>query len=200
MKIGIIIPSDCPDEKLVKFAGELVQREDTMVVVVDDGCEEDIVYTRIFQMLEERGTTVLHHKHRLGRGMAIKTGMRYAIKQCGQLAAVVTVDEDGWYSPEDVFRVCNQLEKKRDSIILGTRNLKAGGVPWIYRAKNAVASFQFRLATGITCSDVLTRLCGIPRKYLDIALATGNDSGRYERLFLTEAAKTKIPLEFTMNA
>lgn len=57
MKIGIIIPSDCPDEKLVKFAGELVQREDTMVVVVDDGCEEDIVYTRIFQMLEERGTT-----------------------------------------------------------------------------------------------------------------------------------------------
>ena len=38
MNFGIIIPSDCPDEKLVKLAKELVQREETMIVVIDDGC------------------------------------------------------------------------------------------------------------------------------------------------------------------
>lgn len=31
MNFGIIIPSDCPDEKLVKLAKELVQREETMI-------------------------------------------------------------------------------------------------------------------------------------------------------------------------
>ena len=55
MNFGIIIPSDCPDEKLVKLAKELVQREETMIVVIDDGCGEDIVYTRIYQMIEEIG-------------------------------------------------------------------------------------------------------------------------------------------------
>ena len=80
MNFGIIIPSDCPDEKLVKLAKELVQREETMIVVIDDGCGEDIVYTRIYQMIEEIGGTVLHHKNKLGRGTAIKTGMRYAMK------------------------------------------------------------------------------------------------------------------------
>ena len=36
-----------------------VQREETMIVVIDDGCGEDIVYTRIYQMIEEIGGTVL---------------------------------------------------------------------------------------------------------------------------------------------
>lgn len=196
MKIGIIIPSDCPDEKLVKLAGELVQREDTMVVVVDDGCGEDIVYTRIYQMIEELGVTVLHHRHKLGRGMDIKTGMRYAIKNCRQLSGIVTVDEDGWYGAEDIFRVCDQMEENEDSIILGTRDLKSRDIPWPYRLKNAAASVYFRFKTGITCSDVQTRLRGIPQKYFDMALSTIGNGNRCELAFLTEAAMTKVPLVF----
>lgn len=196
MKIGIIIPSDCPDEKLVKLGQELVQREETMIVVVDDGCGEDIVYKRIFQMLEDTGISVLHHRHKLGRGVAIKTGMRYAIKHGGQISGIVTVDEDGWYGPEDVFRVCDQLEENRDSIILGTRDLKRKEVPPVYRLKNHIASLRFRLATGIACDDVQSKLRGIPQRYFDMALSTEGKGYRYELTFLTEAAKTKVPLIF----
>lgn len=196
MKIGIIIPSDCPDEKLVKLVQELVQRKETMVVVVDDGCGEDIVYTRIFQKVEETGACVLHHRHKLGRGMAIKTGMRYAMKQGGQLAGIVTTDEDGWYGAEAVFRVCEQLAENADSIILGTRNLKRKEVPLGYRLKNHIASLRFRLATGITCEDVASRLRGIPQKYFDMALSTEGKGYQYELTFLTEAAKTNAPLIF----
>ena len=196
MNFGIIIPSDCPDEKLVKLAKELVQREETMIVVIDDGCGEDIVYTRIYQMIEEIGGTVLHHKHKLGRGTASKTGMRYAMKHCEKLGGIVTVDEDGWYGAEDVFRVCDQLEEHEDSIILGTRNLKKREVPAFYRLKNTLASLRFRFATGISCDDVQSKLRGIPQKCFDMALSTEGNGYRYELTFLTEAARTKVPLIF----
>ena len=39
MGIGIIIPSDCPDEQLFRLIDQLNARKDIRVLVVDDGCD-----------------------------------------------------------------------------------------------------------------------------------------------------------------
>lgn len=196
MGIGIIIPSDCPDEQLFRLIDQLNAREDIRVLVVDDGCEGDIVYSRILSQIGERGCTVLHHRHRLGKGAAIKTGIEYVTGHCPEVTGIVTADEDGQFPAEDIFKACDQLEQEKEGIILGTRNLKHHQEPYLIRLKNLMLSLYFRMSTGIACSDVYSSLRGIPRKYFDLALSVDGDGRDFGPLFLEKAVKGRIPIVF----
>lgn len=196
MKFGIVIPSDCPDQKLVELTKELTKNKEADVIVVDDGCGDDMIYTRIFQKIEENGCTVLHHEQRIGKGNAIKTGIRYVMNHCPQALGIVTAGEDDSRQAQGILQICERMKRENSSIIVGTRQWQAGQLTLKRRIEQAWSMMRFRLATGIRCTDAKTELRGIPRKYFDIALATECEDSRYGVDFLTRAAKIQIPLIF----
>lgn len=196
MGIGIVIPADCPDEQLVQLTEQLSGRAGATVLVVDDGCEGDIVYSRILNLISDNGCKVLHHRHRLGKGAAIKTGIEYVTSHCPEVTGIVTADEDGQFVAEDIFRVCDRLEKETESIVLGTRDLKRLHLPWNVRIKNLAASVCLRLSTGLDCGDVYSSLRGIPRRYFDLALSVKGNGREYGRMLLKKAAEGSVPIVF----
>lgn len=196
MKFGIIIPSDCPDQKLVELTKELIKINEADVIVVDDGCGNDMIYTRIFQKIEENGCTVLHHEQRVGKGNAIKTGIRYVMNHCPQALGIVTAGEDDSRQAQGILQICERMKKEKSSIIVGTREWQAGQLTLKRRLEKAWSALRFKLATGIRCTDAKTELRGIPKKYFDVALSTECEGPGYGVDFLTKAAKIQIPLIF----
>ena len=69
----VIIPALTPDNNLVSLVGRL-REEGLSIIVVDDGSGSE--YAEIFQRVEKTGCVVVHHSQNLGKGMAIKTGIR----------------------------------------------------------------------------------------------------------------------------
>lgn len=188
----IIIPALAPGESLVWLVSRLRERE-APVVVVDDGSGP--AYDEIFRQAEQMGCIVSRHPENLGKGAAIKTGIQAAIDRWGQVGGYVTADADGQHLPEDILRVAEELERRPDALVLGTRDFSGKGVPPRSRFGNRVTSAVFRLTSGISCPDTQTGLRGIPPALTGLALSEEGDRYEYEMNFLTDAART-VPLVF----
>jgi len=196
MSIGIIIPSYCPDGSIVKLVRELKSRNDTNVLVVDDGSGDDFIYSLTFSEVEKEGCTVIHHEKNLGKGAAIKTGIRYFAAHLNGIEGVVTADGDGQHLTTDIFRISDMLAKKKKSLVLGTRNFHEGNTPLRSRIGNGFSCWYFKMDTGMKCPDTQTGLRGIPSCMFELALETEGDRYDYEMNFLTAAAKTGQTIEY----
>ena len=108
MKMGVLIPSYQPDEKLTALI-EKLNTSSLDIIVVNDGSTEN---TEIFDTLN---CTVVHHNINKGKGAALKTGFKYMMDN-GYTAAV-TADSDGQHSPEDICNIINELQNKKKELI-----------------------------------------------------------------------------------
>lgn len=188
----IIIPALAPDDRLVSLVGQLRGAE-LPIIVIDDGSGTE--YEKIFQQAEKAGCVVVHHSQNLGKGAAIKTGIQEAVRRYGPSNAYLTADADGQHLPEDIIKVAEEMARRPDALVLGTRVFSAEGVPFRSRFGNRVTSAVFRLTSGISCPDTQTGLRGIPAALEPLALSVEGDRYEYEMNFLSDAART-VPLSF----
>lgn len=182
----VIIPALTPDNNLVSLVGRL-REEGLSIIVVDDGSGSE--YAEIFQRVEKAGCVVVHHSQNLGKGMAIKTGIREGMARYGSGNAYITADADGQHLPEDIRKVAQEMACRPDALVLGTRQFDTGEVPFRSRVGNRVTSAVFRLASGISCPDTQTGLRGIPAALEQLALSVEGDRYDYEMNFLSDAAR-----------
>lgn len=110
-KIYALIPAYEPDKKLTGLCRALTEAGCT-VVVVDDGSDEG--YAALFDGLE--AAIVLTHIDNLGKGAALKTGLRYISEEGQPDNIVVTADADGRFTPEDILRVANAAKDAPDAL------------------------------------------------------------------------------------
>jgi glycosyltransferase involved in cell wall biosynthesis len=193
MKPIIIIPAFNPDEKLIPIVEKLYDMG-LRTVIVDDGSRKDC--TDIFDKLEIRyGCDVCHHKRNMGKGAALKTGIRYAALNYPEASGYVTADADGQHSAEDILKTAIALENNPDSLILGTRDFRKNGIPFKSRWGNRITSLIYFFSTGRRCSDTQTGLRGIPKKYRTHCLSVPGERYEYEMNLLMEMGKKKIPFE-----
>lgn len=192
MNAVILIPALDPDEKLVTLIRDLRSRGFERFVVVDDGSAASCAV--LFDEIEREGACVLHHDANLGKGAAIKTGLREVQARFPQFTHVVTVDADGQHLPDDILKVSEAVEGRHDHVVIGVRDLGAKGVPFKSRLGNAFSSAYFKFDTGMSCPDTQTGLRAIPRSLVPLALSVGGMRYEYEMNFLTIVAKRKIPL------
>lgn len=188
----ILIPAYQPDEKLNSLISELADVSGAGIVVVDDGSDRSCA--GIFKDAEKAGCTVLCHGKNLGKGAAIKTGVRYVLENLPDCTGIVTVDADGQHRPEDVMMVAGMIATGR--LALGTRRFRGGDVPARSKFGNVFTSLFFRLLTGRGCPDTQTGLRGIPADLFGAALATEGDRYEYEMNFLTDLADRKVGFDF----
>ena len=193
----IIIPAFEPDNRLIDYIIDLQLHDFMQIVVIDDGSGMD--YDAIFNSVRTIGADVIRYPLNRGKGIAIKCGIRAAIKKYGEDVSIITADSDGQHLVSDVVKISDALEEKEDVLILGTRGFSGADVPWKSKWGNRFTSFFFKLTNGISCPDTQTGLRGIPSSLTTLALEEDGSRYEYEMNFLMDAAVTAkfkyIPIE-----
>jgi glycosyltransferase involved in cell wall biosynthesis len=191
MKPVIIIPTLNPDEKLINLVKKL-KKSNLPIVIIDDGSKKEC--TDIFKILKLKfQCDIFSNTENMGKGVAIKTGIRYVSKRYPGSCGYVTADSDGQHSAEDILKVAEALEKNPDSLILGSRNFSEKNVPLKSRWGNRITSFVFLISTSKQCPDTQTGLRGIPKEFTQICLSVPGDRFEYEMNMLLKFARNKIP-------
>lgn len=197
-----VIPSLNPDERLINVVKGIRERGFTDVIIVDDGSREDC-RTYFERVSEERGCVVLRHERNQGKGAALKTAFSYYLERydlsvyCG----VVTADADGQHLAGDIYAVAGTLieltfdrggaEASSHTLILGTREFDAPGVPFKSRFGNHVTTLVFRFLFGIWIRDTQTGLRGISTSFLPECVKLPGNRFEYEIQMLSEAVSRR---------
>mgnify|MGYP002856430471 CR=1 FL=1 len=193
----IIIPSLNPDHRLLYLIELLKEYGFYRIIIVNDGSPEE--YHDIFKTAGELGCTIIEHDTNLGKGAAIRTGIKTHVKMYGSSYGVITMDADGQHLPSDTAKISNAMAMYPDSLVLGTRDFGEKNVPFKSRNGNRITSFFFYLSTGIKCPDTQTGLRGIPSSLLQLAAEEEGSRYEYEMRFLEDAVKIApvryIPIE-----
>jgi glycosyltransferase involved in cell wall biosynthesis len=193
MKTAIIIPALNPDYRLAELVSRIRRISDAAVVVVNDGSSAG--HRALFALLEDgKNCIVARHSRNLGKGAALKTGIRLALECYPGLTGFVTADADGQHRAEDIVRLSNDLRLHPGSIILGTRDLTAPQVPFKSRWGNRITSGVFRLCSGVGCPDTQTGLRAFPVGLTEFLLSVPGERYEYEMNVLLAAAREHIPL------
>lgn len=122
-QVGILIPAYQPTNVLGNLLAEVLNllkaRElQAKIIVVDDGSTLRESQAMLERVAARSEVTVVHHSSNLGKGAALKTG----IKRFKKLAfdAVVTADADGQHTPKDIVEVVFQMANG-NPFVLDTR-------------------------------------------------------------------------------
>jgi glycosyltransferase involved in cell wall biosynthesis len=125
---------------------------DVPVLVVDDGSTDATA-----ERARAAGASVIRHEQNLGKGAAIRTGLREALRR-GQ-AVAVTVDADGQHPASSAREVLLENADPH-ALVLGVRDLLRDGAPRSNRFGNGVSNFFLSRFTGRKLRDTQ---CGLRR-------------------------------------
>lgn len=186
MNVKVLIPAYKPDDKLLILIEQLISAVD--VLVIDDGSGTD--FSSVFDKARQLGATTLHHERNLGKGAALKTGIRH-IRDHEQETSLVTADADGQHSARDILRIVDLMREHSEALLLGVRNV--GRMPIKSRLGNSITQFFFRLVTKLDISDTQTGLRGLPYPLFDRLLCVEGDRYEYEMNMLLSLKEWDVP-------
>lgn len=146
----------------------LVEGIDAPVVVVDDGSTDATA-----DVARAQGATAIRHARNLGKGAAIRTGLREALRRGCDVALVV--DADGQH-PVDSARAVLEGSDDREALVLGVRDLARDGAPRANRFGNRVSNFFVSTFAG---KRLLDTQCGLRRYPVAATLGLGARSVGY---------------------
>ncbi len=184
-RVGIVIPAYMPDERLIKFAEELLNENYYEVLIINDGSGEK--YAHIFGSLESMGCRVITHAINMGKGRALKTGFNDILVRGLNLSGVVMADADGQHLIKDIRNVAEALLNTENTIVLGKRVFK-GKAPLRSLFGNTVTRSVFNFVSGQKISDTQTGLRGLPYAALPKLLKLSGERYEYEMNMLLEAS------------
>jgi glycosyltransferase involved in cell wall biosynthesis len=122
----------------------------TDVIVVNDGSTDDTL--EVLKPYVNDITLITYNRNR-GKGYALRRGLEAARKAGFDYA--VTIDSDGQHSPEEIPQLIKAISEK-PTLVVGSRNLQADGMPAGNTFANRFSNFWFRLQTGISLPDTQT--------------------------------------------
>lgn len=117
------------------------------VIVVDDGSTDATA-----SALEGLPITLVRHPENRGKGRALQSGFREALRQGFRFA--VTLDADLQHHPADIPVLLEAGGEK--TLVVGSRNLTAEGMPKGNTFANRFSNFWFALQTGRRLPDTQT--------------------------------------------
>lgn len=156
----VLIP--CLNEE--KAIGTVVKSALTLgvpVIVIDDGSDD-----RTPEIVGALPVTLLRHARRQGKGEALRTGFREALRQ--GLDAVVTMDGDGQHLAEDIPRLVDVGKRFPDHIVIGARLLHREQQPKVRRRANAFADWGISWACAQPVADTQSGQRWYPRSALEL--------------------------------
>ncbi|WEU39779.1 MAG: glycosyltransferase family 2 protein [Candidatus Odinarchaeum yellowstonii] len=98
--------------RVIEETGEYVDK----VIVVDDGSVDETA-----RIVKETNAILIRHRRNMGKGEALKTGFKAALKYGADI--VVTLDGDYQHKPDEIKRLLSYLKKTGADIVVGSRFL-----------------------------------------------------------------------------
>lgn len=190
MRIALI-PAYDPDNTLIKLTEELCALGIDKIIVINDGSkkESQVVFRQIAQY-----DIVLDHEKNMGKGEAIKTGLRYVKEYMPNVQSIVFLDADGQHKPLDAMRLLERQYQTNADLVLGVRTFE-GKIPFRSLFGNTLTKYVFRLCSGVWVSDTQTGLRAISARMIPMLLDVKGERYEYEMNVLLQAAKQKIEMK-----
>lgn len=117
------------------------------VIVVNDGSTDNTAEI----LAGFRQVHVVHYTPNRGKGMALRTGFKEAVKLGYDHA--ITLDSDGQHYAKDLVEFLTWLEAEPNTLLIGARNLEQENVPGKSSFGNRFSNFWFWVNTGIRLQD-----------------------------------------------
>ncbi|MCL2449665.1 MAG: glycosyltransferase family 2 protein [Polyangiaceae bacterium] len=158
---------------------------DVPVIVVDDGSTDGTG-----EVARGRGAQVIRHARNLGKGAALRTGLREAARR--GLPVAVTSDADGQHPSASARAVLFGCDDPR-ALVLGVRDLVRDGAPRSNRFGNAVSNFFLSAFAGRSLRDTQ---CGLRRYPVadTLALDARADGFAFEGEVVLRAVRSGLPV------
>jgi glycosyltransferase involved in cell wall biosynthesis len=152
------------------------------VLVVDDGSNDATA-----EQARSGGAELVVHRQNLGKGEAIKTGLRYWLER--GMDYIVLLDADGQHLPEEISRFLDAAAQNPEAkIFLGSRMNDTAAMPFMRRIVNRYMSRKISRVCGQEIPDTQ---CGFRMLHRDLmpALLSGGDRFDYETEMLLMASR-----------
>jgi glycosyltransferase involved in cell wall biosynthesis len=131
--------------------GEVIaglRKQFSHVLCIDDGSTDNSV-----ALAQESGARVIRHPLNLGQGAALQTGFDYVSAQ-PEATHIITFDADGQHLVRDAMEMLELAQRKRISIIFGSRFLDKRTNPGMRkRIVLKAAVLMTRAITGLRLTD-----------------------------------------------
>jgi len=132
MRICIVIPVYNEAAYIAELVVD-IKKKGWDVVVVDDGSSDQGGV-----MAKEKGAVVITHKKKSGKGLSLRDGFDYALKD--NYDGVITMDGDGQHDPSDIQKFIDKAGEAENDIIIGNRMENHQKMPLIRFAVNKIMS------------------------------------------------------------
>jgi glycosyltransferase involved in cell wall biosynthesis len=116
------------------------------IIVVDDGSSD-----QTGEIARSKNAVVMRHLINRGLGGALGTGIEAALQRNADV--IVTFDADKQHFPADIIKIIDPILKGRADVIIGSRMLENGGMPWTRRIANHLANLITSVLFGIRTTD-----------------------------------------------
>ena len=118
MKLSVIVPVFNEQETIEKVISSVqCQDIDKEIIVVDD-CSTDKTRDALKEIVNSDGIKILYHKRNLGKGAAIRTGIKNA---SGDM--IIIQDADLEYDPSEYRKLIEEIKKDGVDVVYGSRFL-----------------------------------------------------------------------------
>ena len=166
----VLIPSYEPNNLLI----ELVKKIKYDIIVVNDGSNSN--YNQIFKEVEEYAK-VISYDNNMGKGYALKTGLKYIKDIYKNKYIVITMDSDGQHSVSDIEKLINEVND--NTLVLGKR-LRGEKTPLRSYLGNSITRFIFRTVTKKDIYDTQTGFRAFNNSLVDYMLNVEGNRFEYE--------------------
>lgn len=147
LKCCVIIPTYNNAKTLKKVIDDVLQYT-SHLIIVNDGSTDTT--SEILENYKSNVEQISFSKNK-GKGKALREGFKKAI-QLGYKFAI-TIDSDGQHFAEDIPVFIAELEKSKEILLIGSRNMTHDSVPKNSSFGNKFSNFWFWVETGISLTD-----------------------------------------------
>ncbi len=145
-KILVVIPTYNNPLTIAKVIEGVREYSDDLLVVNDGSTDSETE-----QIIESLGVEHISYAPNRGKGYAIRQALRYAAKSGYDY--ILTIDSDGQHYPDDIERFVTAVEQNPNSLIIGSRNLRADNMPSKNTFANNFSNFWYHVETGQKLED-----------------------------------------------
>lgn len=142
----VIVPTYNNQKTLKKVLDSILDFTSNVIIVNDGSTDETNEILKQYHHL-----TQIHHPKNLGKGRALRNAFRKAIEQNFEYA--ITIDSDGQHFASDIPVFIEEIQKKPNSLLIGSRNMTQENVPKKSSFGNKFSNFWFKFETGIVLED-----------------------------------------------
>ena len=182
-----IIPAH-EEERFIEGVIRGVRAHVERVIVVDDHSLDNTAAAAA-----AAGATVIRHSQQLGKGAAIKTGLRQAAAE--RYEYFLFLDGDGQHDPNEIPTFLAKIGRSQTDLVVGNRMINPATMPWVRRLTNRFMSWQISNLCHLELPD---SQCGyrLARERLLPVLLQSSDGFAFETECLLLAARGGFSIDF----